>query len=87
MELRAARGALQRTRRPRLLKGCRPDPARSRPLPRPRPALCPPRPPDPPSPQPCQRRYILLVLWMARLGGGVLPGKSIVDAARRLRFS
>lgn len=40
-----------------------------------------------PSMQPCERRYILLVLWMARLGAGVIPGKSIVDAARRLRFS
>jgi hypothetical protein len=34
-----------------------------------------------------QRRYVLLCLWMARLGGGVLPGKVIVDAARRLSSS
>ena len=34
-----------------------------------------------------QRRYVLLALWMARQGAGLLPGKSIVDAARRLRVS
>jgi hypothetical protein len=34
-----------------------------------------------------QRRYVLLSLWMARQGAGVLPGKAIVDAARRLRVS
>lgn len=34
-----------------------------------------------------QRRYVLLSLWMARKGAGVLPGKAIVDAARRLRVS
>ena len=34
-----------------------------------------------------QRRYILLCLWMVQQGVGILPGKSIVDAARRLRVS
>ncbi|EFN56966.1 hypothetical protein CHLNCDRAFT_57377 [Chlorella variabilis] len=34
-----------------------------------------------------QRRYVLLALWMARHGAGVVPGKAIVDAARRLRVS
>jgi hypothetical protein len=34
-----------------------------------------------------QRRFILLVLWMARLGAGVLPGKAVVGAARRIRAS
>lgn len=37
--------------------------------------------------QAAQRRYILLALWMARHGAGVLPGKTIVDSARRLRIS
>ena len=37
--------------------------------------------------QAAQRRYVLLVLWMARQGAGVVPGKAIVDAARRLRVS
>ncbi|KAI3434919.1 hypothetical protein D9Q98_002973 [Chlorella vulgaris] len=34
-----------------------------------------------------QRRYILCALWMARKGAGVIPGKLIVDSARRLRVS
>ncbi|KAL4419180.1 hypothetical protein ABPG77_007770, partial [Micractinium sp. CCAP 211/92] len=34
-----------------------------------------------------QRRYVLLALWMARHGAGVVPGKTIVDAARRVRVS
>ncbi|KAL4425334.1 hypothetical protein ABPG75_009350 [Micractinium tetrahymenae] len=34
-----------------------------------------------------QRRYVLLALWMARHGAGVVPGKAIVDAARRVRVS
>lgn len=38
-------------------------------------------------PQVAQRRYVLLPLWMARHGTGLLPAKSIVDAARRLRVS
>lgn len=37
--------------------------------------------------QAAQRRYVLLALWMARNGCGALPGKVIVDAARRLRIS
>lgn len=40
-----------------------------------------------PALQAAQRRYVLLALWMARYGAGVLPGKAIVDAARRLRVS
>lgn len=34
-----------------------------------------------------QRRYVLLCLWMVQQGVGLMPGKSIVDAARRLRVS
>jgi len=34
-----------------------------------------------------QRRYVLLALWMARHGAGVVPGKAIVDSARRVRVS
>jgi hypothetical protein len=37
--------------------------------------------------QAAQRRYVLLALWMARQGAGLLPGKAVVDAARRLRVS
>ena len=37
--------------------------------------------------KPCQRRYILFCLWMVQQGVGVIPSKSIVDAARRLRVS
>lgn len=37
--------------------------------------------------QSCQRKYVLLVLWMARLGAGVVSGKSIADGARKLRYS
>lgn len=46
-----------------------------------------PLPPSPTRPQAAQRRYVLLALWMARHGAGVVPGKAIVDAARRLRVS
>ena len=51
---------------------------------------------SPPLPLPCppprrlqtsQRRYVLLVLWMVRLGVGSVPAKSIVDASRRLAAS
>ncbi|PSC77003.1 calcium homeostasis regulater C 1 [Micractinium conductrix] len=34
-----------------------------------------------------QRKYVLLALWMARHGGGIVPGKAIVDSARRVRVS
>lgn len=34
-----------------------------------------------------QRRYVLCALWMARNGAGIVPGKAIVDSARRLRVS
>ncbi|KAK9828406.1 hypothetical protein WJX81_005121 [Elliptochloris bilobata] len=34
-----------------------------------------------------QRRYVLLFLWMAAQGGGVVPGKSLANAARRLRVT
>lgn len=35
--------------------------------------------------QAAQRKYVLLALWMARHGGGIVPGKAIVDSARRVR--
>jgi len=35
----------------------------------------------------CQRKYVLLVLWMVRQGAGLVEGKSILDAARRIRVS
>lgn len=34
-----------------------------------------------------QRRYVLLFLWMAAQGGGVVPGKMLANAARRLRVT
>lgn len=34
-----------------------------------------------------QRRYVLLCLWMVKEGAGLCSGKSIMDAARRLRIS
>ncbi len=34
-----------------------------------------------------QRRYVLLFLWMANQGGGVVPGKTLANAARRLRVT
>ena len=34
-----------------------------------------------------QRRYVLLFLWMAAQGGGVVPGKTLANAARRLRVT
>lgn len=34
-----------------------------------------------------QRRNVLLCLWLAKLGAGLLPDKTIVDAATRLRVS
>lgn len=36
---------------------------------------------------PAQRRYILLCLWMVKMGIGLVPGKHIVDSAKRLRIS
>jgi hypothetical protein len=34
-----------------------------------------------------QRRYVLLYLYMALEGGGVVPGKQIIASARRLRVT
>ncbi|KAK9823589.1 hypothetical protein WJX72_004064 [[Myrmecia] bisecta] len=34
-----------------------------------------------------QRRYVLLCLWMARQGAGVVPSKQIAAAARRVRVT
>ena len=37
--------------------------------------------------QPADRRYILLYLWMAREGGGMVPSKPIMSSAKRLRVT
>ncbi|KAL3153477.1 hypothetical protein ABBQ38_011809 [Trebouxia sp. C0009 RCD-2024] len=37
--------------------------------------------------KPADRRYILLYLWMAREGGGVVPSKPIMSSAKRLRVT
>lgn len=37
--------------------------------------------------QPADRRYILLYIWMAREGGGMVPSKPIMSSAKRLRVT
>ena len=37
--------------------------------------------------QAADRRYVLLYLWMAREGGGMVPSKPIMGSARRLRVT
>ncbi|KAA6426574.1 MAG: calcium homeostasis regulater C 1 [Trebouxia sp. A1-2] len=37
--------------------------------------------------KPADRRYILLYLWMAREGGGMVPSKPIMSSAKRLRVT
>ena len=43
----------------------------------------------PPSPhaQIATSRYVLLVLWMTKLGAGIVPAKDVLSAARRLRIT
>lgn len=46
---------------------------------------CLPAWPNPP--QDANSRWLLLVLWMTRMGSGLLPAKDVVSTARRLRVS
>jgi hypothetical protein len=41
----------------------------------------------PPPPQPANHRSMLMVLWLAKYGVGIVPLKDVILAAKRVRVS
>lgn len=37
--------------------------------------------------QPANHKWLLLILWLAKMGVGLVPSKDIIMAARRLRIT
>ena len=41
----------------------------------------------PPVLQTANSRWVLLLMWMVKTGSGLVPGKDIISAARRMRVT